>query len=109
MDKLIESFQNAQLGDINLNIVGDGPLLKLRSKYNNFENINFFGEQPNNKVLELIEKSLLVVTATRLYEGQPTLLCEASSLGVPSVFPNTGGIEEFFQKTTPFLTSNLTT
>ena len=28
VDKLIESFQNAQLGDINLNIVGDGPLLK---------------------------------------------------------------------------------
>lgn len=102
VDKLIESFQNAQLGGINLNILGDGPLLKkLRSKYNNFEKINFLGEQPNNKVLELIEKSLLVVTATRLYEGQPTLLCEASSLGIPSIFPNTGGIEEFFPKNYP--------
>ena len=39
---------------------------------------------------------LAVVTATRLYEGQPTLLCEASSLGVPSIFPKSGGIEEFF-------------
>ena len=36
------------------------------------------------------------MTATRLYEGQPTLLCEASSLGVPSIFPRSGGIEEFF-------------
>ena len=39
---------------------------------------------------------MAVVTATKLLEGQPTLLCEASFLGVPSVFPLTGGISEFF-------------
>ena len=31
-----------------------------------------------------------------MYEGQPTLLCEASSLSVPAIFPQTGGIAEFF-------------
>ena len=31
-----------------------------------------------------------------MFEGQPTLLCEASSLGVPSIFPVSGGIGEFF-------------
>ena len=39
-----------------------------------------------------------MVSATRLFEGQPTLLCEASALGVPSIFPKTGGIEEFLPK-----------
>jgi len=33
-----------------------------------------------------------------LFEGQPTLLCEASALGITSVFPDTGGIKEFFPK-----------
>ena len=31
-----------------------------------------------------------------MFEGQPRLLCEASSLGIPSVFPSFGGMEEFF-------------
>jgi len=37
-----------------------------------------------------------VVTATKLLEGQPTLLCEASILGIPAIFPTTGGVSEFF-------------
>ena len=31
-----------------------------------------------------------------MYEGQPRLLCEASSFGVPSIFPSFGGMAEFF-------------
>ena len=53
---------------------------------------------PNSNVIELILNAKAVVTATKLYEGQPTLLCEASILGIPSIFPNTGGINEFFPK-----------
>ena len=62
----------------------------------NSENIEIIGEVPNDKVLDYIENSKAVVTATKLFEGQPTLLCEASMLGVPSIFPNTGGVLEFF-------------
>ena len=36
-----------------------------------------------------------------MFEGQPTLLCEASALGVPSIFPETGGISEFFPDNYP--------
>ena len=50
----------------------------------------------NSDVLSLIGKSISTVTSTSLFEGQPTLLCEASSLGVPSIFPDSGGIKEFF-------------
>ena len=52
----------------------------------------------NSDVLNLIQNSISTVTSTSLFEGQPTLLCEASSLGVPSIFPNSGGIVEFFPK-----------
>ena len=48
------------------------------------------------EVLNLINRSQCVVTATKLLEGQPTLLCEASMLGVASIYPKAGGISEFF-------------
>ena len=60
------------------------------------ENAKYFDDHLSK--IELILNSKAVVTATKLYEGQPTLLCEASSLGIPSIFPNTGGINEFFPK-----------
>ena len=66
---------------------------------NNLENnlnVEFIGLKDNIEVLNLINKSIAVVSATRLYEGQPTLLCEASSLGVASIFPRTGGVSEYF-------------
>ena len=50
----------------------------------------------NKDVKNIISKSIGVVTATKLYEGQPTLLCEASSLGKISIFPDSGGMKEFF-------------
>ena len=42
------------------------------------------------------DRSKAVVTATKLFEGQPTLLCEASALSVPAIFPDSGGIKDFF-------------
>ena len=51
---------------------------------------------PNKDVLEIISTSKAVITATKLYEGQPRLLCEASSLRTISIFPSYGGMEDFF-------------
>ncbi|OUX38298.1 MAG: hypothetical protein CBE33_01305 [Candidatus Pelagibacter sp. TMED273] len=95
--ELIHAFLNSGIDDYKLKIIGNGPLLKslLNIEY---ENIEFLGEVENHEVLEIIQNSLCVITATKLYEGQPTLLCEASSLGVPSIFPDTGGISEFFPR-----------
>ena len=94
---MIHAFLNSGMDDYKLKIIGNGPLLKslLNIEY---ENIEFLGEVENQEVLEIIQNSICVITATKLYEGQPTLLCEASSLGVPSIFPNTGGISEFFSR-----------
>ena len=98
---LIEGFISANLKELPLHIIGDGPLLNyLKLKYA-VENIFFHGELDHKTVMQIISKSKAVVTATRLYEGQPTLLCEASKLGVPSIFPNTGGIFEFFPENYP--------
>lgn len=96
VNELINAFLDSNVKDFGLKIVGDGPdLKKLKNKYSK-NNIEFLGLIPNKESLKIIENSIAVITATKLYEGQPMLLCEASSLGVPSIFPNFGGISEFF-------------
>lgn len=94
--ELIYSFLNSNLKNYNLKIVGEGPYLEEISNSGLPSRVEFLGHRTNREVLDLIEKSYAVVTATKLYEGQPNLLCEASSLGKISIFPDTGGISEFF-------------
>lgn len=99
--KLIESFLEAETRNFHLKIIGNGPILQvLKEKYKNLEypRIDFLGEIENHKVLDIIKNSKGVITSTKLLEGQPMLLCEASILGVPSIFPKSGGISEFFPK-----------
>ena len=103
VEQMIKSFLSSNLNRNNLKIVGDGPLYKNLSKKYNLPNIEFLGSLSNEKTLSLIANSSGVISATRLYEGQPTLLCEASMLGVPVVFPDTGGIKEFLPSEYDFL------
>lgn len=96
LGELIKSFKKAEMKNLKLKIIGDGPIYQdLSNKYNS-EKIQFYGRLDNSEVLQLIRNSKAVITVTKLYEGQPTLLCEAASLGVPSIFPKTGGVGEFF-------------
>ena len=79
-----------------LNIIGKGPDLEFYKEKYLDSRVKFLGQIPNVDVLNIISNSYLVISTTKLYEGQPTLLCEASASGVPSIFPLTGGINEFF-------------
>ena len=96
VDKLIDSYLKIENPDFKLKIVGNGPEYRELKKEYEDEMINFMGEVTNETSREIINSSRAVVTATNLYEGQPTLLCEASSSGIPSIFPTNGGISEFF-------------
>ncbi len=97
VEKLIKSFLQSKLSNWKLKIIGEGPLLlELKNNYKSYKNIQFFGALRNEEVLKTIANSNAVATATLLYEGQPTLLCEASLIGVASIFPQSGGINEFF-------------
>ena len=93
LEELIDAFKKSALDNLNLKIIGEGPLSK---QLNLSKNIKFLGRLPNKEVLKIVANARAVVTCTKLYEGQPNFLCEASMLGTPSIFPRTGGIEEFF-------------
>jgi glycosyltransferase involved in cell wall biosynthesis len=94
--ELINAFNGLFLDKYELNIIGDGPLIEELREMHASKNVIFHGQLSNKATMKKIQDSLCVVTTTKLYEGQPTLLCEASSLGIPSIYPNTEGIAEFF-------------
>jgi glycosyltransferase involved in cell wall biosynthesis len=99
---LIEAFLSSNYNTHTLKIIGDGPdLQKLKKTYNS-TNIEFLGFLENKKTLMIIKKSQGVFSATKLYEGQPTLLCEAVVNEIPVIFPNSGGISEFLPKNYDF-------
>ena len=101
VEELVKTFINSQASNLNLVLIGDGPLKQnLEKKYSSYANIKFLGQKSNFETREIIVNSKAVVTATKLFEGQPTLLCEASFMGIPSIFPNFGGIHEFFPEDT---------
>ena len=103
VSELIRAFFNSELSDLKLKIVGDGQdLNKLKNKFSK-PNIEFCGNLSNQDTIDLISHSRGVVTATRMYEGQPRLLCEASINGVPSLYPDFGGMGEFFPKNYKFI------
>tara|TARA_B100000927_G_scaffold113045_1_gene91343 strand:- start:30820 stop:31962 length:1143 start_codon:yes stop_codon:yes gene_type:complete len=97
--ELIDAFKKANLEKMHLKIIGNGPHLQnLINLHKSDKNIIFYGSLSNQETMKIIAKASCIVTATKLWEGQPTLLCEASFFGKPSIFPNTGGISEFFPK-----------
>ena len=102
VESLLDSWVSADIAEFSLKIIGSGNMhSKLISKYKN-SNIEFLGELSNEDTLKQIKESSVVITATKMYEGQPRLLCEASSFGVPSIYPSFGGMDEFFPKDYPF-------
>ena len=96
VEGIITTFLQSSLKLTKLHLIGDGPELDyLKEKYSS-NRVIFNGSLDNEKVLEYIASSKAVISNTLLYEGQPTLLCEATMLNRVSIFPKNGGIEEFF-------------
>jgi len=99
--ELIESFKKSKLSEYTLEIIGTGPMLKKLSLKNKTHNIKFTGHIDNKLVLEKVSTSTAVVAPSKLFEGQPTVLCEASFLGKPSIYFDNGGIGEFYPNDYP--------
>ena len=99
VEELIEAYLNSNLVDVNLKIIGSGPMEDyLKNKYNN-QKIEFLGQIDNKTTLNYILSSRCIVTATKICYDQPRLLTEASYLEVPSIFPKFGEWVNFFLKT----------
>jgi len=88
---------------LKLYILGDGPQLNDLKNYYDLPEIYFLGSKNRVDTLKIIRNSKGVLTFTKMYEGQPTVLCEASMLSIPSVFPDAGSISSFFPPNYPYV------
>ena len=96
VEELVVLWKKMNVENLKLKIIGDGDQFNyLKSKYEG-NNIIFLGELDLEDTLDLISSSRAVVTCTKMYEGQPRLLSEASICSVPSIYPSFGGMDEFF-------------
>ena len=96
VEELIKAWLELGLTDFKLLIIGDGDLKTYLINSYRDKSIEFLDKVDNDEVQGIISESKAVITATRMYEGQPRLLCEASSLGIPSIYPSFGGMNELF-------------
>lgn len=96
LKQLLKTWKNLNPQYLKLLIIGDGELkINLQKKYES-KSIEFLGELNNLDTKEYIKNSKAVITCTEIFEGQPRLLSEAASYGVPSIFPIFGGMSEYF-------------
>ena len=92
---LISAWADSNIEGLQLKVIGEGELLnKLETETTS--NISFLGALDNTKTKEYIKSARAVITATKMYEGQPRLLSEAASFGIPSIYPSFGGMDEYF-------------
>jgi glycosyltransferase involved in cell wall biosynthesis len=97
VQELLESWKESKV-NLKLLVIGTGKLEnELINEYTS-KKIEFLGFLKNEKTIELIKNSRAVITATKMFEGQPRLISEASAYGIPSIYPSFGGLDEYFPK-----------
>lgn len=95
--ELFKSWDKFENKEYELVIIGAKRTLnpKMLERFE-LKNVTFLDELNNSETLKIISKARAVVTATRMYEGQPRLLSEALSMGIPAIYPSFGGMKEYF-------------
>ena len=97
VDMLIKVWNKFQNKNLVLNLIGkvvDEDLLENQKN----KSIIYHGEKSNIETLNFISSSRAVITTTKMFEGHPRLLSEASIMGIPSIYPSFGGMDEYFPK-----------
>ena len=94
--ELIETWEKFNPNSMVLKIVGDGDLAEYVKSKSKKGFIEYEGALSHKDVINLIKDSRAVITATKMYECQPKLLNEATSMGIPCIFPKFGTMENFF-------------
>ena len=89
--ELVEAFINTQASNLNLVLIGDGPLKQhLENRYSSHANIKFLGQKSNFETREIIANSKAVVTATKLLKDSRLYFARLRLWVYPLSFPILG-------------------
>ncbi|MDC0553794.1 glycosyltransferase family 4 protein [Flavobacteriaceae bacterium] len=86
-------IEAATLSDINLKIVGEGPLYDDCKKLN-LKKIDFIGFKQGEELRSLVRNSSFVIVPSEVYESLGMVIIEAYALGKPVIASRIGGIPE---------------
>jgi glycosyltransferase involved in cell wall biosynthesis len=88
---LLEAWTRLASSGHQLMMVGDGPdRSELQQRFAAQENIVWCGNQPREKVIDLISASQWLVLPSLAYENFPMSMLEALAAGTPVIVPNHG-------------------
>jgi len=96
IDNLIKIFK--EIDNIELKILGDGPLISGISKlieHDNLNNIKMLGYVKGNLKNKLIFDGLAVIIPSIWFENCPLVLIESLMMGIPVIVNNIGALSEF--------------
>jgi len=91
---LIKAVKNINL---NLKIIGDGPLKKYlidKVKSENLKNVKFLGYMKQENLFNLVKSCMFTVIPSECYENNPRSVIESFALGKPVIGARIGGIPE---------------
>ena len=90
---LLTAWGEAETGDLELTLVGDGPLRpELESRH--IPKVHFAGRLTGAEVRQLMLGARALVFPSIWYEGQPMVLLEAMGAGLPLLVSDIGSIPE---------------
>lgn len=95
LNTLITAFKG--MSELNLRIIGEGPLLEnlqQRVVSENIGNVIFCGYRKGQELIDEIKKSLFIVLPSECYENNPRTIIEGFAMGKPTVGARIGGIPE---------------
>lgn len=92
---LLQAFKD--LCDVQLIIVGNGPLDNEARKFvteHNMNNVSFLGYKMGDELKQLICNASFVIVPSECYENNPMTIVESYSMGIPVIGSRIGGIPE---------------
>ena len=82
-------------GELPLKIIGEGPLEnEVATACSTLENVEYVGQQPFDKVLEMIGSARMLIFPSIWYETFGRSMIEAKAVGTPAIASNMGAMAE---------------
>ncbi|HUP17796.1 MAG TPA: glycosyltransferase family 4 protein [Acidimicrobiia bacterium] len=93
IDVLLRAWERSKPPGLNLEVVGDGPMLAMLRK-RAIAGVSFRGLVPREEVRRLMLTSRALAFPSIWYEGQPMVILEALAAGLPVFASDLGGTAE---------------
>lgn len=97
---ILEAFNQVNIPNLTLKIIGDGPLDWISNKINNLSSVNSIileGEKSHSDIAKEMQLANVFVLFSNI-ENLPLVLIESMASGIPFISSNVGGISELYNK-----------